>query len=639
MSNLDVLVVTALPEEFEAARQVASSENTKNPGVLFWEEMDRDTAEPYILGDYLAGGASMRIALARPDRMGGTPTAFLATSLVKTLSPKCLAMCGVCAGNPADTALGDIIIAEMTYQYDEGKRNSDSFEGDHRQTLLRNPAWLRILQDLAPDGLPSHGVASKRDSVFWVLEQLYAGRAPRKHPALKRYFQSESWKKCVQSLQTKGLIRLSNRGFAITDKGRKFVGKSLAEDFAPPKKLPFAIKVGPIASGNAVVKDGLTWDLLRRLGVRSVIGLEMEAATIGSRARMSSIDWVVVKGVMDHADPNKDDRYKQFAARASAEVLFRFLVSQYARIVPTDLNAADKAATSAAPANNPEWNPEKRNSMRSRAFVSMIEAMFDAHYFLPGGRTKIEFYQACYLIPDSVLARVQPNIAANTPLEEVAEYFTKNGLIEEALSHVVKKVRDDWDQVRPYAKLAIIRVSERNPDIGLGKLPALRSDELEIAAIKWFIADALFQDERDAWFARLAKRGLDLEKHNVNWVDFADNIEYYCTEFVALITNRIQIDIALIQISTSQSVFDLRDYIFRRASRSQSEVLRLINETCRSFTDRFAAFEFFYRPMRESVDPLVNDPLALAPSLKWQKTLEKYFKATPEAKAAPLAPP
>jgi hypothetical protein len=37
--------------------------------------------------------------------------------------------------------------------------------------------------------------------------------------------------------------------------------------------------------------------------------------------------WVVVKGVMDYADPNKDDRIKPFAARASAEVLLRLLQS------------------------------------------------------------------------------------------------------------------------------------------------------------------------------------------------------------------------------------------------------------------------------------------------------------------------
>src|ERR1019366_2474629 len=93
-----------------------------------------------------------------------------------------------------------------------------------------------------------------------------------------------------------------------------------------PDKLPFKLKVGPIASGNAVVKDGVTWDHLKHLGVRTAGGLEMEAAFIGRAAQQLNIPgWIVAKGVMDYADPKKDDRFKPFAARASAGVLFRFL--------------------------------------------------------------------------------------------------------------------------------------------------------------------------------------------------------------------------------------------------------------------------------------------------------------------------
>jgi hypothetical protein len=96
-----------------------------------------------------------------------------------------------------------------------------------------------------------------------------------------------------------------------------------------PDRLPFQIKVGPIASGNAVVKDGTSWDRLKELGVRSVLGIEMEAASLARIAfdlRVPS--WIVVKGVMDHGDPRKDDRFKPFAARVSAEVLFEFLTRQ-----------------------------------------------------------------------------------------------------------------------------------------------------------------------------------------------------------------------------------------------------------------------------------------------------------------------
>jgi nucleoside phosphorylase len=420
MSSLDVLLVTALPMEFEAARQVATSTGHGAPGIMSWEENDRGTATPYMVGDYITyDGASMKVGLARPTRMGGKSTAFLATSLVGRLHPRCLAMCGVCAGNPADLALGDVIIAEMTYSYDEGKRSPGKFEGDHRQTPLHDDAWLRAFQELRPDGLPSYGVASERDADLWLLERLYYGVSPQHHPARDRYFPQGKWRKRVHELEADGRIFRIASKLQLTEKGRDFVDSSLVYDVDPPIQLPFAIKVGPIASGNAVVKDGVTWDVLKGLGVRSVLGLEMEAATIGDAARLNSTPWVVVKGVMDHADPAKDDRYKPFAARASAEVLFKFLVSQDAKLVSVPDLKPSSPSTGPSTVDGHATKAE-RDYVCSRAFVSIIQALFDAQYYIPDINTEIELYRASMFIPDALLAEIRPNMRQNAPLEEVA---------------------------------------------------------------------------------------------------------------------------------------------------------------------------------------------------------------------------
>ena len=71
-------------------------------------------------------------------------------------------------------------------------------------------------------------------------------------------------------------------------------------------------------------------------GVRTVVGLEMEAATIANTAyRLHVPDWVVVKGCYGLCRSRKDDRYKLFAARASAEVLFKLLAL---RIISTEVS-------------------------------------------------------------------------------------------------------------------------------------------------------------------------------------------------------------------------------------------------------------------------------------------------------------
>ena len=322
--RIDALIVTALPQEFDAARAAGLA-----GGVADWEEREKGSPQSYLVGRYLSGGTSFSIALWDSTRMGGISLGPPVGALVGRLQPHCLAMCGVCAGNPGDTALGDVIVAEMAYQSDEGKREAASFTADHRQIPMRDEA-IRLARSLTPEGLPSFGQPSQEEARLWVLERLYAGDPPRNHPARDRYFPGRTWETAIRSLESGKLVRRKGMTLELTAEGRKHIEGRLFYDISPPEKLPFQIKVGPIASGNVVVKDGVTWESLKKWGVRTVMGLEMEAATIAGTAHHLNVpQWVVIKGVMDHADPRKDDRYKPFAARASAEVLFRYLAGWF----------------------------------------------------------------------------------------------------------------------------------------------------------------------------------------------------------------------------------------------------------------------------------------------------------------------
>jgi nucleoside phosphorylase len=330
MAGVDVLIITALPEEHDAARDAGLVGVSGHGGISSWAERDASTATPYLIGEYRTAGNDFTVALARPTRMGGTSTAPVVAALVERLKPQCLAMSGVCAGNPADVALGDVVVAQLAYEYDEGKRTADSFQPD-LFTYPMPDAWVRAAQNLSTDDLPSFGTASAEDARIWLLERLLAGDQPRRHPELRRYFPERSWADGVRLLEAAGLITRTGDRLSLTDAGRRSIELTLDEDVAGPHRLPFKVFVGPMASGNVVVKDGRTWEDLKRQGVRTVVGLEMEAATIASAAyRLQVPAWVVAKGVMDHADPRKEDRYKRFAARASAEVLFKLLAIRLA---------------------------------------------------------------------------------------------------------------------------------------------------------------------------------------------------------------------------------------------------------------------------------------------------------------------
>lgn len=326
MDRVDVLVVAALREELDAAKKAGSAIAPGGPGVLRWEKRDLDGAPPFLWGEYhVDGKARFTVALARPTLMGGRSAGPLAASLADRLRPTALVMCGVCAGNPADTALGDVVVGQPVYEWDEGKQSASGFEGDHRQIPME-PRWLRAVQDFDPSGLTCHGEASEDEALLWYLEQLYREQKPRNHPARDAYFPSGTWQQRLALLEEKGLIwRESNGETALTDDGSALVQRRLYDDVDGPQQLPFRVLDAPMASGSAVIADPELWGRLKQMGMRKITAVEMEAATIATVAHERGLAWLVAKGVMDHADSKKDDRYKRFAARASAEVMFALL--------------------------------------------------------------------------------------------------------------------------------------------------------------------------------------------------------------------------------------------------------------------------------------------------------------------------
>jgi nucleoside phosphorylase len=316
-NRADVLIITALPEESAAVKEAGRA------GISRWQQRGSGGSAPYLWAEY-AGRWS--VALARPVAMGGRSAAPMTTALADQLRPSCLAMAGVCAGNPGVTALGDVVVADVAYEWDEGKQTPEGFTGDQRQVPL-DPRWLRAAQDLDPAELPSHGASTADEAMLWLLERLHRGQDPRRHPARDRYFPPGAWLSWLTQWTADGLIARDHDGAVVlTGIGARLLHRRLYDDVDGPRQLPFGVVTAPMASGSAVISDPSIWSRLAGMGMRKVAAVEMEAATIATVAREREIPrWLVAKGVMDHADIHKDDRYKRFAARASAEVLFALL--------------------------------------------------------------------------------------------------------------------------------------------------------------------------------------------------------------------------------------------------------------------------------------------------------------------------
>ena len=159
---------------------------------------------------------------------------------------------------------------------------------------------------------------------LWVLQGLAEKRAAEpplsSHP--DRKVKCPSWLEVVTRLQQKRLI--TKRDLRLTKVGQRYIDRqrTLYPD-GFPKDEAFRVHVGPIATGSRVVEDGHVFDRLAKV-VRKVLGLEMEAAAIGMVADIEKLPFMIVaKGVVDHADHEKDDSFRTFAAFAFSRVSSR----------------------------------------------------------------------------------------------------------------------------------------------------------------------------------------------------------------------------------------------------------------------------------------------------------------------------
>lgn len=90
----------------------------------------------------------------------------------------------------------------------------------------------------------------------------------------------------------------------------------------------FKLRVGPIASGAAVMADGKVIDEIREIQNRDLLGLEMEIYGMYAASQLASSPqpkYLALKGVCDFADPDKHDGAQRFAAFASAQILSKFV--------------------------------------------------------------------------------------------------------------------------------------------------------------------------------------------------------------------------------------------------------------------------------------------------------------------------
>jgi hypothetical protein len=220
-----------------------------------WEEETGRNGLPVAFRDFARGaGRPLRVAVAQAGDMGAVGATNALLPLVNAYQPRCVAMCGVCAGRPGKTNLGDVIAAERLFFHDTGKRRPTEVQQDLKTYNLRDDWKVKLEGFDFATRFREEEWWKQRPSPYewqenWVLLMLAQGvEDPSALPECAVY--CPQWEKVIEALWQSGHVRHGT--LTLTDKGRERIGPLMIKhrkrhpDLSPTGQvLPFPRSASP----------------------------------------------------------------------------------------------------------------------------------------------------------------------------------------------------------------------------------------------------------------------------------------------------------------------------------------------------------------------------------------------------------
>lgn len=258
----DIVVITALEKEFDALK------------VKFRMLNENKVREPIGIREYYIldfespdKQSSVKVAFVCAEGMGRVSAALAARDAIYNLSPKYIILVGIAAAEPKAGRLqkGDVVIAEQVVDYEIQKLLPGQKVDWRVKDLSCSPDLLRIAKDVA--------------SQNWVED--------------------------------------------ISDE---------IQEHAPAEYRGARAHIVKVVCGDKIIADSTIRDnLLETLGKTRdhLQAFEMESAGICHAIYQSPDDvapgFIMIKGICDYADSDKNDQAQKFAAKVAGVFLHRFL--------------------------------------------------------------------------------------------------------------------------------------------------------------------------------------------------------------------------------------------------------------------------------------------------------------------------
>lgn len=326
----EVAIVCALGLEFDAAVLLFDS---------IWDEGHGGNFEkaPGDLNTYVNGriGGHNVVLVCLPQRIGKASAATVASDLRHSYrSLRLVLLVGICGGIPmagnTEILLGDVVISSSIVQYDFGRQYPDNFSRkDTPQDNLNGPG-KEIKGLLAVFGT-EYGQSWLQEKATAFLRDVQ-GRSPKYQypgavhdrlfrPDYRHKHQISPTCECKSHEKLSDAVCSAAIEASCEDLGcdenflverTRLKGRGPTTD-ASQTSSDLIIHIGPVASGDTVMKSAVTRD--RIASKEGVIAFEMEAAGMWDH-----VPCLVVKGVCDYADSHKNKMWQHYAAATAASV-------------------------------------------------------------------------------------------------------------------------------------------------------------------------------------------------------------------------------------------------------------------------------------------------------------------------------
>ncbi len=332
---VDVCIVCALAEEALAFLNVVE----EHRHISWTQQIDPRYEYNYRLASIPnEKGEPLNIHVSWLSRYGSQEMLLHLDHVIEEYQPRLAAMTGICAGDKRSVKLGDLVVAERTFTYDTGKmmideegqtvHQSDTITYQIRDKTLQ---FLRLFDQWKPRVAALVRPFSKHQQRDWLLERLAteATGSVKDISLADREEYAPAWRQLIHELQ-KGPEPFLSPIHVLRD---RTMIEHLRDGLMPfpfhdPSKAHCYIS--PLTSGSAVRSDDPFKDI--QVPVRGAVAIDMEGAAFGRvMQRFSEIEWLIVKGVSDYADQDKDDSYHTYAATASAIYMLCFIEAYVTR--------------------------------------------------------------------------------------------------------------------------------------------------------------------------------------------------------------------------------------------------------------------------------------------------------------------